>query len=268
MCNLTDYKVENWIDHDDVIALPSSEYWNNRKVENDKAFDVSDGSFSKLESYMNRKGVLQQFHKIADSMEKTLFGKGVSLGSGVCWLEAQIVKSYGAIDNISCVEFSRHRICELAPLILQHYCVDHQKISLCYGSFYELKLPDNEMDFAIFAVSFHHAHKPMKLLKEVKRVLKPEGIVIIVGEHFFNWRNLFKRRIKHLVKIMINHQGYRGKTGIYPKWENIFYSIGEKGDHHYSRQMYMQMLQKNGFRARHFIDERFGIQGFLLNNIK
>lgn len=264
LTNMQRPPIEFWTNGSDIDSLPSSEYWNDRSKEIEKAFDVSDGAFSKLESYIEKKEVLRQFYQIAGLLEKPLAGKGASLGSGVCWLEGKILKSYIGIKNICCVEFSKHRICELAPLVLSHYAISPERVRLCLGSFYDLKIEDNEMDFVILVVSFHHAYEPMKLLKEVRRVLKPRGVVIIVGEHFFPWHNVLLRAVKHVIKIIINHKGCRGKESLLPRWETLFPSGGSKGDHHYSQKMYQRFFRESGFSYKRFVYRRSRLQSWKL----
>jgi len=44
-------------------------------------------------------------------------------------------------------------------------------------------LENNSVDFIFLCQAFHHADDPEKLIYEIRRVLKPDGIVIIIGEH-------------------------------------------------------------------------------------
>lgn len=50
-----------------------------------------------------------------------------------------------------------------------------QKIGRYLGSFYSLKFPDNSIDVVLLAQAFHHAHHPLRLLKEMDRVLRVGG---------------------------------------------------------------------------------------------
>lgn len=115
---------------------------------------------------------------------------------------------------------SEHRIHEYAPKVLKYYNVDSNSIELCLGSFYELELPDNSLDFIILSQAFHHADNPHKLLEEIKRVVKSNGYIIIVGEHFFNLKTRFIKSLKHIVKFIINYQFFRKK-------KILFYLIGK-----------------------------------------
>jgi len=48
--------------------------------------------------------------------------------------------------------------------------------------------------------AFHHAAKPFDLLKEVNRILKNDGIVLIVGEPYIGWVRIIRRFFSLLIK--------------------------------------------------------------------
>lgn len=254
-----------WVDQKKVEELPSATYWNDRDAERKKCYDISNGDFSKLELEINREGVLEQVKTLVNAMPDLLRGRGASLASGVCWLEAMLLRDQSQIEHISCVEFSRHRIFDLAPLILNHYNINPDRVELCYGSFYELRFADAELDFVLLAQAFHHAFDPEKLLAEVKRVLKPNGSVLIVGEHFFGISDIFSRFIKHIAKIGLNYKNYRERSRLIPDWRTLFPVSREKGDHHYTHQMYRLMFETEGFRFKRYISRSAGLQAYLLN---
>ncbi len=162
------YHRETWLSDDQLKALPYNEYWNDTKKEKKKFWDISDGNFKKLEEGLEKSGLLNQLQdacKQLASMNRALEGKGASLGCGTCWLEAELIKTDNSITHIDCIEFSRHRIFHLAPKVLAHYNVPPERIKLCLGSFYELKIESNTLDFVILCQAFYMADYPDRLLE-------------------------------------------------------------------------------------------------------
>ena len=52
------------------------------------------------------------------------------------------------------------------------------------ASIYDTKLPDNSYDFAIVRLVMEHLKEPAKAITEVRRILKPGGMLVIVSNDF------------------------------------------------------------------------------------
>lgn len=259
------YRCVFWLDSDSIDTLPTAQYWNDESVEKGKVFDISSGDFDRLKTAIDRKGIVPQVIGLCDALPSNgLKGRGISLGSGVCWLEALILKRYPSVTELMCVEFSRHRIFVLAPQLLAHEEIDPHRVALCLGSFYDLKVDDQSIDFVILCQAFHHASDPKKLLAEIFRVLRPEGTVLIVGEHYFDWKIKLARFSKHIFKWFINYKGYRVRTTFLPKYSHLFPADRVKGDVHYSMSQYARIFEDFGCKWSHVKDPVNGQQGFCL----
>jgi len=259
------YRRVSWLDSDSIDSLPTAQYWNDESVEKGKVFDISSGDFDRLKTAIDRKGIVPQVEKLCDGLpDGGLKGRGISLGAGVCWLEAEILKKYPSVTELICVEFSRHRIFALAPQLLAHEEIDPHRVALCLGSFYDLKVEDRSLDFVILCQAFHHAAEPNKLLAEILRVLRPEGAVLIVGEHYFGRMTIFTRLVKHTVKWVINYNGYRANSSFLPEYKHLFPADPVKGDVHYSKNEYAEIFGGLGFEWIHMKDAASGQQGFCL----
>lgn len=146
----------NWIQQDSS-ALPSSAYWNDSAEEEAKAFDIRDGNKDKLFRYLERESNLrQQFDELlslAGSLGRLPFGHGVDLGAGVGWACA-LLSRLPEVISVHAVDFSRHRILEIAPLVFRAMSAEEQKIIRALGSFYEVKLPEHLSISAFFPKRF------------------------------------------------------------------------------------------------------------------
>lgn len=263
------YEKHVWLSQTDLSQLHSSSYWNDVEVEKEKIWSKVDTDFAGLEQNFARKRIKEQFDTMikVGSTQKGEALTGISLGSGICILEAQILRDYPLIGSCCCVEFSRHRIHEIAPQVLMKYSIEPSRAPLCFGSFYEIPLPDASMDFVLLSQAFHHAQEPMRLLSEVRRLIHDEGVVYIIGEHFFPWREVVIRAMKHVPKWIFNHRGYRGAVRLLPNWHSLVPNDLVKGDHHYRLHEYARMFTDAGFSNRRFIFREVCNQGYLLKKL-
>jgi len=259
------YKKTYWLKSNELSQIPTFEYWNNKEIEKGKIWSIPNDDFRLLEANFLAKGLYQQFCQLTKGMNfenKTI----ASLASGNCILESLIVKNNTNLKKFYCLEMSEHRIHNYAPKILNYYKIDPSKIELCLGSFYELKLEKKSIDYILLSQAYHHADNPKKLLSEIKRVLKPNGYLIIIGEHHFNIFTVAKVTAKHLAKYFLNYNNYRiGKTFI-PKWQDLFPPCLEKGDIHYSVGEYKNSFETMYFNHKRKIFPEFKNQGFILTN--
>ena len=183
---MTDWEVQYWVQDEEVKDISYSDYWTDEENEKQKPFYVLDDNFSKAEEYLKSTGLARDFKNclkvLKNNFGKNLEGVGMDLAAGNLWAVPLILDS-GNIDKLYCLEYSRHRLLKIGPRFLEHYNVPKDKIVLVHGNFYELRLPDHSLDFLILVQAFHHSHQPENLLAEMKRVLKPDGIILMIGEH-------------------------------------------------------------------------------------
>ncbi len=158
--------------------------------------------------------------------------------------------------------------------VLEHYEVPLNKVKLIFGDFYNLKFQNNYLDFVFLSAAFHHADDPNRLLLEIKRILKPEGIVIIIGEHI---REItLSTRIKHYLSFFISklpvliQKNIFGKKidskSISVKKSNIFEPDSTLGDHYYTLDEYKSMFLRYGFIFDNLRRNDLSFQSFVMIN--
>ena len=174
--------IKQWISDEELAAMFSSSYWTDVEQERKKPFWIEDGNFQPCLDYLDEAGLTKEY-RVAESMaslEKT--GSVVlDLAAGIGWASALLAK-LDTVDKVIAVELSKHRL-ELVPRSCEMFDSDASKIERYLGSFYDLKLPDVSVDCVVMVQAFHHANRPLHLLVEVDRVLKPGGKFVIAGEH-------------------------------------------------------------------------------------
>ena len=269
------FNIEYWLTDSEISAIEYSDYWNNEEKEKSKEWYILDGDFSKMENYLQKTGLLKDLMQCVECLKVDfkfeLHGQGIDLAAGNLWAVPYLF-DLGKIDKLYCLEFSRHRLLKIGPKVLDHYSVPQEKIVLVLGSFYDLHIKDNSLDFVFLSQAFHHADKPDKLLSEIHRVLKPNGVVIIIGEHILNYR---KVQLKHAIKFVIStfipdkvQQALFGETF---QVKTLITKSGELpltdpilGDHRYTNNEYWSFFAKYNFRIKHFKKQKSQFQSFVL----
>jgi ubiquinone/menaquinone biosynthesis C-methylase UbiE len=274
---MDDYKVKYWTSKSEIEDIAFSEYWNDENTEKDKdVLYILDDNFDKMEGYLKESGLIQHFHKCLDMAEKKLNlkiqGKGADLASGTLWTVPHLLKRE-MVKKIYCVEYSQHRLLKIGPKVLKHYNVPKNKVVLCLGSFYDIKLPDNSLDFIFLTQAFHHADDPKLLLGEIRRVLKPGGIVVITGEHLI--LNVLRLYVGHMKKYFISrifpvkHKNrllgqHHKVSSLIPKTSELIPPDPLVGDHYYLNKDYKKLFSNYDFKSYRVLSKASKLQGYIL----
>ncbi len=246
-----DERVLVWLSDDELAAVPTSTFWNDEETEKAKAYYVVEGDPEKLLAYLRDSTYLEQYEAVvrfAGEIGHPVKGIGVDLAAGVAWTTA-LLSRLPAVERIVAVEISRHRILKLAPVVTQVLDGDAAKIVRAVGSFYDIKVPDRSVDFCMMSQAFHHADAPHGLLREARRVLKPGGVVLVIGEGTISAGQVLVKRVKNVVKMMLPASLYGGPPvyKVWPSFQELFPPDLEGGDHYYRDGDYRTMFADAGF---------------------
>ena len=255
-------KIESWLLSIDDRSV---EYWSDPENEKGKVFDVSDGDLEKLEQDRHLIDIFNNVQALIQLTKLKLdYSKILSLASGVCWLEARLLKNTSNFE-LTALDYAKHRIHRLAPEIFQWYGLGGSHINLVHGSMLELRLEDQSQDVVLLSQAFHHTCEPYRLLTEIKRVLREDGTVLIVGEHYFDSVIQIKQTIKHFIKWVLNYQDkYRSVHRFVPDYQSLFPRSFEKGDIHYPMVEYDALFTGAGFTYERYVHKPEQLQSFVL----
>lgn len=269
-----EWNSEYWIPNSKISEIEYSAYWNDEEKEKNKEWYILDNNFAKMEHYLQKTGLPKDLMHcvdlLKDDAKRELGGVGIDLAAGNLWA-APYLFNLGRIDKLYCLEYSKHRLLKLGPKVLEHYNVPKENIILVLGSFYDLHLKDNSLDFVFLSQAFHHADKPDELLSEIHRVLKPNGIVII-GEHIINCRKAYFTYItKFVISAIVPSNVQKklfGKTfqvkTLIPKLGELLSPDPVLGDHYYIDREYQFFFKKYGFKIKRIKNHRSKMQSFVL----
>lgn len=265
---------ERWLSEEDVSQLEYSTYWNDEEAERQKPFNVLDDDFSKLEQYLGEVGLVNDLTTCLNALSTPLAGRGIDLAAGTLWA-APILLHAGAVEQLYCLEYSRHRLLTIGPRVLEHYGVPPERVVLVFGSFYELKLEAESLDFAFLSQAFHHADRPAALLSELRRVLKPGGRAIIVGEHILRTRDYGLYAARACASLVLPRQLQRKLLGheldvrlsLRPSARDVMPTDPVLGDHAYSSDEYRTLFTQAGFAVRAVRRPRSHYQSFVLERV-
>ena len=184
------YELRRWSTPEELRRLTYSAYWNDEEAERDKEWWTQDGDFARMEAYVDETTTLgrQLADALADAPPR---GEGADLAAGTLWAVPRLLAA-GA-DKVYAVEYSEHRLTRLGPGVLEHYGIPPERVVLCLGSFYELGFADGELGFVLLSQALHHADDTAALLREVRRVLAPDGVAYVIGEPLPVRRGLLRR---------------------------------------------------------------------------
>ena len=103
--SILSFKITEWLSNQKLESISTSQYWNDREVEEKKMWSIPNDNFSAFEEYFENKGLFEQFELIIKQNGINLNNNIVaSLASGTCTLESLILKKYQGIKKMFCVE--------------------------------------------------------------------------------------------------------------------------------------------------------------------
>ncbi len=258
-------KGEVWLDSASIRSVAYSRFWNDEDIERQKPWHVIANGFEKMDEYVASTGFVEDLTACVGRLRargKFVGGAGIDVAAGVLWLLPSLFRIVNP-DHVTCVEYSAHRLLKHGPEVLKKNRVPLAKVTLALGSFYDIKAPSGSMDFAVLCQAFHHADQPDQLLEQIAKVLKPDGVIIVLGEDAVDWA--FRHDLLHAIRYFAYrflpttfrrsflYSPYGAPRSLVARSRDIFPPDPVLGDHAYIRREYGQIFAARGFRTE-FVD--------------
>ncbi|MBD3263544.1 MAG: methyltransferase domain-containing protein, partial [Candidatus Omnitrophica bacterium] len=178
-------------------------------------------------------------------------GKGtvVEIASGPSFLSIELYKLlkgdfhfYGTDVDLRMLHIASNRADE-----------DACRINFIKNDAAELPFKDNSFDLIVSEYSFHHFKEPVKVLKEIKRILNPRGVVFIYD---FNPASLYAFMVRFVCEVRLLHAMFKSMRNI--DLTPLRHSL----DASYDGATVKKLLAESGF-------VKFALnEGFLLRDIR
>lgn len=234
-------KIETWKRNPELIS--GQEYIGNQLV----AKYVSKKGYSTIIDeyvYIDSDNLEKTFNLIPE-IKKFIHGVGVDLGGGVGCISSTLAKREN-VEKIYCVEVVEDvvRLCQ--PIVKKQILKEKMnKVISVIGDFDNLELKDKSVDFAVSWDSIHHSINPINTLKECKRILKKNGIIIIIDRAHNN--STPDSEIERMLNIRYNDEflekNHRPKNMILTRKDN--------GEHEYRFFEWMKFFEVAKFELLH-----------------
>lgn len=191
---------------------------------------------------MDSREALEFYGQIFDLFPAlALEGVGLELGAGVAAFSSVAVTRFPAIRSIYAVELVPDVVRLLQMKTVRHMAgVRSDCIHPVIGSFDDVELPDESVDFCIEFASLHHSDDLHFTLSELARVLKPGGVLLAVD------RAHHDRLLDEQVEFMLD----------------VEYSEVWKRDNGYSSDVLTRRTNGEHEHRLSFWEETFGSCGF------
>jgi len=184
---------------------------------------------------------VEETFKLIPNLWDSIKGIGVDLGGGVGCISSTLAKK-PEVQKIYCVEMVESAVTLCQPIVKNQILGKNaNKVVSVVGDFDQLELEDNSIDFAVAWDSMHHSIDPVKTFQECKRILKPNGIFIIVDRAHNN--STPDSEIERMLNIVYDEifliKNHRPKDLVLTRREN--------GEHEYRYFEWKNFFEKSGF---------------------
>ena len=105
----------------------------------------------------------------------------LDLGAGTGWLSA-FLSSFPNVEQIDTLDSDRNNLEVMLPQIIERMEGDTSKIHPILGLFSPLLVPDQQYGLIVASSSIHHAPDLFDIMRELRRVIKPDGTIILLNE--------------------------------------------------------------------------------------
>ena len=168
-------------------------------------------------------------------------GQGIDLGGGVACISSTIATKPN-VQSIYCVEISEDVVTFCHPIVTKTVLQDERtKVISVIGDFNHLQVESDSMDFAVAWSSLHHSYQLDETLTECRRVLKPNGHLVVVERAHNN--STSKSEIERMLNIRYD-KAFLRKTYRNP---SMTLTRRDNGEHEYRYCEWSAAFENAGF---------------------
>jgi ubiquinone/menaquinone biosynthesis C-methylase UbiE len=234
--------IVSWLSEEALAGIYSADYWNDIEREKKKEWWIEDGNYERCRRYLESTKLMLEYQQ-AEAYVREMPGNGLrilDLAAGIGWTSA-LLSRLDKVAEVHAVEISRHRLERLFPHAMTMFSGHGEKVHRYLGSFYDVQLPEHSMDAVFLSQAFHHADRPLQLLTECDRVLKPGGRILLIGEPHVPPLSVARRFVGTLLR----------ERRVLTHFHELFPTDRDSGDHYYRLSEYYFMFRVAGYKPKH-----------------
>lgn len=174
-------------------------------------------------------------------------GVAIDIGSGTGVGAALLSKM--AFNKIYALEISKQFVIQIMPIVFNNLNANQQLIQRVIGDFNNIQLPNESVDLIFDLDSFHHSENMNVTLQECYRVLKPDGIILIIDR---GWDD--DTSISYLNDLLDTDLNSKLKEK-YKIPQEIKFTRRDWGEHEYRLKDWELFFYNNNFELQIFSQE-------------
>jgi len=177
----------------------------------------------------------------------------LDLGCGGGWFTAYL-SSFDAVNKIYAMDSSSYFISEMMPKIVELMDGRLDKVEPIEGFFTPLLFEDAFLDTVVASSALHHADNLESVLKEIRRVLKINGLLIIANEvpssRFRHVYSITKEFVKVFSNMLLkNYKSISPYISSSGHLNNPYL-----GDRDYPEWYWLESIRRSGFEIVEKVD--------------
>lgn len=177
----------------------------------------------------------------SEVLEHQLRGNGMELGAGCGLFSCTFLKTH-PIKSILALEVVEKMATHIIPKVAAEIVHDRpERLVPVVGSFDDMRLEDNSLDFVLEIDSLHHSPNLPVTLKEINRVLKPGGVLLCLDRSHPNWvtdKYIEEQLNRVYPKKFLRENGYP---------EDVVLTREQNGEHEYRIGEWLEAFDATGF---------------------
>jgi ubiquinone/menaquinone biosynthesis C-methylase UbiE len=238
---------DNFLIWDETESFMSAEERNTNRILAEHLCDLGYEAIIENYTYIDSAEITQFFDLIPFS-DDIFKGIGVDLGGGAAVISSSIARHYN-VERMYCVEGVASVAKLLQPIVKSTILSgDSSKVVSVIGSYDDLDIPENSIDFAVAWDSLHHSTDPARTLAECLRVLKPGGRLVLVDRAHDN--STPDSEIERMLNIVYGPEfiksSYRAAGTILTRFEN--------GEREYRYREWEKFFRQAGLKTESAIE--------------
>lgn len=149
------------------------------------AYPESQASLQSARNYLETIGDECNYKAAAEQVPWARYlpsnAKVLDMGCGGGWLTAMLSR-FGAVQTVYSLDSSKHFLHTMLPQVMELMGGLTEKVVPVEGLFQPLLFEDGHLDLVVASSALHHAENLESVLREIRRCLKPGGMLLVINE--------------------------------------------------------------------------------------